>query len=224
MLRRLSADDGAGGGGATTNNQPNTLDGAANNTGAGDGQQVTPPAANNPGGQQTAATTQTTQTTTSTGITLTPEQQAHVDKLLKERLEEDRTRRKNEEQREAAKKAGEYQKLYDEEHPQFETLKEVHATTAAERDKLRDYFNRQVDAEIAEWHPLAKRSDPGKDKPLERIAWVEQVKKEYPDATQGKLTPGNPETPRGGSTQPTGTVSSYLANRYNKVGAAQGTK
>lgn len=95
-----------------------------------------------------------------------------LQRVVADRLNEDRTKQKIEADRIAAEKNGEFQKLYDAEKAKVEPL-----TQKAEKfDRLSVQFHKTIDAQIKDWPAELKAAVPGPEADVEaRAAMVETL-------------------------------------------------
>jgi len=162
-----------------------TPDGAVNNPGAPvAGVQPTPAAPQ--GGQQPPASP----------VSWTPEQMQAIENMVKARLDRDRQERDERMRADAAKKAGEFEKLYTELEPKHKALETEVAGLRKERDTFAQFVGQVVDTETKEWPEMAKLADPGPDDPAGRVQWyltyrpvVTKAEEKKPDAP-APATPG----------------------------------
>lgn len=123
--------------------------------------------------------------------------QADVDRLVGERLAEEKRRaeQRNAEatkktKEEALKQAGEWQALAEQRSQELGTLQGA----AEQRDAYAKALNGMMNDQIADWPDEVKALDPGKDQLEARIAWVKSAK---PLADRLKQTPSAPNTEAG---------------------------
>lgn len=131
-------------------------------------------------------------------VQLTAEQQAEVQRLvdiaaanvrIQEKAKYDKAvlDQKANDEAEAAKKRGEFEKLYTDEKTAHELTKQQAARVVA----LSEEINKGIDTESANWPEEVKALDPGKDSVEARMKWVTTAR-----ALAAKLS-GNRQAPAG---------------------------
>lgn len=96
-----------------------------------------------------------------------------LSEVVSKRLEEDRTKRKADADKEALREKEDYRKLHETSEAELQTLK----PKAALADKLIESNNRAIDERIKEWPSEITAMDPGKDNVEARLDWVEKAAK-----------------------------------------------
>jgi hypothetical protein len=149
----------------------------------------------------------------------TPEQQAHIDKLLGTTRTDARRKAlddaKKEQETEDARKKGEFEKLYNDTKTKVDELEPYKARC----EEYETRFNSMIDAQTKDWPEELKELDPGKDNAKARLEWFERSRKL---AERLKTTVPNPEHGSGSHQQRQGkttdVVDGFLGKRY-KVAA-----
>lgn len=167
---------------------------------------------------------------------LTPEQraaqQAEIDRVAgnvraEEKAKYDRLKQKEEDDRKAAiaKEQGKFQELYEAEQRKAATLQ----AQVDQAQTLAAVMHESIDAEVKDWDPDLKTSDPGKENIQARMAWVKGMRGAAAKLKAAGAPPqhtghGAPP-PSGGSTggiKPSDAADKFIASRYQVPGAKPG--
>jgi hypothetical protein len=132
--------------------------------------------------------------------------QADIDKAIQTRLE----REKSNQEKESLKKQGEFEKLYNDQQPEFVRLQGVETEYKA----LAETLHSTIDTSIKDWDADLKESDPGKGDLNARQKWFQATAK-----IQAKLAGNNTSTVNGehgkkGDGKETTAVDSFISGRY----------
>lgn len=168
----LFSPDGGNGGGSAADGETN----GASDTSEGEGKKADVPE----GGAPTPAS----------GDKKSSFTQEDVNRIVGERLAEQKRRHEQEQEEARARQRGEWQKLADQRKAQIEEL-EPKAALAERYAKL---LNEDADAQIAEWPDEVKALDPGPDDLEKRMAWIKSAR---PLAEKLRSGPKAPETEAG---------------------------
>lgn len=143
-------------------------------------------------------------------ISFTTEQQAHIDNLIAQRLERDRTAQKKKADDEAAIKAGEFEKLYNAEKQKAEEL-----TTAAETaNRLAERTNTLIDSGIKTWPAELAKTDPGKDNVEARLKWFDDFTPVAEKLSKSGKAPDGEHGDRGGGGKNADVVTDFQRKKY----------
>lgn len=206
--RYYAADGGGSAAGGTTSGAPATSEGEGKNTGAATGQAPAPASGATPATPATAPATDPPAGLSPAGEkTFT---QADVDRMVGERLAEEKRRAEQRSaeatkktKEEALKQAGEWQALAEQRGQELGALQ----SAAEQRDAYAKALNGIIHDQIADWPDEVKALDPGKDNLEARIAWVKSAKpladrlRQAPKAPSTEAGAGNrrpPDAPAGG--------------------------
>lgn len=121
--------------------------------------------------------------------------QADVDRIVKERLGEQKRKLEQDAAEAKAKEQGQWKELADQRETRVKELEPL----AEQATRYRDLLNQHLEAQIAGWPDEVKALDPGKDKLDERLAWVEKSKAL---AERLKAAPTAPSTEAGAGNRP----------------------
>lgn len=137
--------------------------------------------------------------------------QKELDDIVTSRL----NREKAKQDQKAKEAQGEFQKLYDELKPKFESTETELTEVKTKFKSLEDSIHSMIDETIKEWPDEVKALDPGNSDVLKRQEWI---KKSAPLAAKlsGKTSAPNYEQGKQGKTdeKSAGITSSFMASRY----------
>ena len=142
--------------------------------------------------------------------------QADLDRVVSERLQ----REKDKQEREAKEKQGEFEKLYGEVKPKFESAIQENETLKKRLEALETAGHKQIDDLVKDWPKEVKDLDPGKDSLENRQAWVERVKPLAQKLATGGKAPNLETGDKGKGGNKAGNVAQdFMSKRYGAESA-----
>lgn len=140
--------------------------------------------------------------------------QADLDRVVSERLQ----REKDKQERDAKEKQGEFEKLYGEIKPKFETTVQENETLKLRLQALETAGHKQIDSLIKDWPKEVKDLDPGNKDLESRQLWVERVKPLADKLVNGGRAPNLETGDKGkGNNKAGSSAQDFMKRRYGDV-------
>lgn len=198
VFKYMAPDEGAGSGGTSTGDGTKTGDTSGTKTEGGTGTEKDKETTGDASGKSGTQTGEKTFT------------QKELDSIISERLKQE----KEKQERVSKEKQGEFQKLYDEVKPKYESTTQELESFKAENEALKTQINSVIDSQIKDWPEAVKILDPGANNILVRQKWVEQAKVLVEKLGTSSEAPAGENGDKKSTGKEVSLVDKYMTKRY----------